>query len=245
MAEGPQTIELRDGSHTTDPRLGRLPRWDVKNEEYPIRTLLRQMEVKVPRSYTWRVPIALDQGNEGACVGFAWTHELAARPAMVTGLDATFAREQVYWEAQRIDPWEGGSYPGASPNYEGTDVLSGAKVLHKAGYFLEYRWAMNLTDLLLAVGYRGPVVLGVNWYEGMFDTDSTGFIHASGYLAGGHAILAYGVSVPGKYIKLWNSWGPSWGEAGSCKISFDDAERLLGEFGEACIPVSRQWKGVR
>lgn len=244
MAEASETIELRGGFHATDPRLDRLPRWDVRNEDYLVRPLLRAMEVKIPRSYTWSVPITLDQGSEGACVGFGWTHELAARPVQVAGLTAAFAREKVYWEAQRIDPWDGGSYPGASPRYEGTDVLSGAKVLQAAGYFKEYRWATTLNDLILAVGYKGPVVLGVNWYEGMFDADSDGFIHASGNLAGGHCILAYGVSVKGKYVKLWNSWGPSWGVGGACKVSFEDTERLLGEFGEACIPSSRSFTGT-
>ena len=171
-------------------------------------------------------------------MGHAWAHELIARP-VVTLVDHTYARERIYWEAQKIDPWDGGAYPGAAPFYEGTAVLAGAKVCQALGHFAEYRWAFGLRDLILAVGYTGPVVLGINWYEGMFNPDVDGFIRPTGLIAGGHALLVHGVSVSGSYVKIHNSWGPSWGQNGGAKITFTDLERLLNEDGEACIPLRR------
>lgn len=232
-------IPLKGGHHTTDPRLDRLPRWDVRNEAYGIRALVSPAQAVAPRSYTWRCATFLDQGAEGACVGFSWTHELAARPVVQPGLTDQYARD-LYHAAQVIDPWPGGSYPGADPVYEGTDVLSAAKILQTRGMFSEYRWALDINDLILAVGYKGPAVLGVNWYEGMFYPDAEGYIHVSGQVAGGHAILCNGVNLPGRYFKLHNSWGQAWGVQGACRVSFADMERLLGEFGEACIPVGRR-----
>lgn len=236
--EPTQPIILRAGGVSYDRRLDRLPQWDQNNNKYPVRPLLTLAQVKRPRGYTWRVPVVLDQGNEGACVGFAWSHELAARPRVVADVTSGFARI-VYQDAQMIDPWPGGSYPGADPFYEGTSVLAGAKVLQGRGHFAEYRWATTMTELIGALGYEGPVVLGINWWTGMFTPDATGFLHPTGMIEGGHAILANRVSVREKFIGVHNSWGPGWGENGDAKIAFDDMEKLLVEDGEACVPVRR------
>ena len=92
--------KLRDGSQSGDIRLDRIIFFDERSRAYPIR---RMVAVKKPRSYTWRCKTYLDQGSEGACVGFGIAHELAARPSEVKGLTKKFAREAIYWEEQKID----------------------------------------------------------------------------------------------------------------------------------------------
>ena len=231
-----EQIQLRDGSTTNDKRLTRIKLFDEKSKEYPVRALV---DDKSLRSYTWSCGQFLDQGSDGACVGFSFAHELIARPVVVENIDNKFAKENIYWEAQKIDPWPGGSYPGADPTYEGTAVLAGVKVCKNLGYILEYRWAFSIEDLALAVGHVGPAVLGIPWYDGMFNVRSCGHIHVDGQLAGGHAILCNGVSIKNRTFTLHNSWGPSWGNNGTCKISWDELESLLNEDGEACIPVTR------
>lgn len=221
-------IKLRDGSTVEDPRLDRLPSFDPRSVSYPV---MATIEVSKPRSYTWRCDYYFDQGQEGACVGFSVAHELSARPVAVKGLGDDFARE-LYRAAQKVD-----EFPGE--NYSGTSVLAGIKTAQSMGYFGEYRWAFSLNDLVMAVGYKGPAVLGINWYEGMFRPDPAGFIHPSGNVAGGHAILCNGVDVKGKRFRLHNSWGTDWGVGGDCYLSFEDMERLLTESGDACIPVKR------
>lgn len=248
--------ELRDGTTTEDPRLDRLIQFDERSRQYPIRQLVAE---KRPRSYTWSVRDTwLDQGREGACVGFSLAHELVARPMNAERINARYARELIYWEAQKIDPWAGGAYPGAQPFYEGTSVLAGVKVCQALGHFTEYRWAFSLQDLVLGLGYKGPAVLGVWWWDGMWDTDNAGFIHPTGSRVGGHAILAYRVKLvpmtpgPGwsewtwgnidrdrSYIALWNSWGPDWGVNGTAKVTLTEMGQLLADDGEAAIPVGR------
>lgn len=230
---------LRDNSYTFDRKLGRLIEADARSiVEYPIRSLLSPRQLNTPRSYTWSVSISLDQGNSGSCVGHAIAHELAARPVVVSGMTSKFAVESIYWEAQKIDPWPGGSYPGAEPDiYEGTSVLAGMKVAKSLGFYSEYRWALDESDLRISVGYKGPAVIGVNWYDGMLDTDKDGFIHLDGAIVGGHCVLVNGVNIPGKYYKIKNSWSSRWGLDGNCKISFEDMDFLLNTDGEAAIPV--------
>lgn len=217
---------------TADHPLGRRVEFDDRSRSFPIRSLLEQRGATKPRSYTWRVPVSLDQGSEGACVGFGWAHELAARPVVVHGVTNTLALH-LYDRAKQLDEWPG-------EDYDGTSVLAGAKTVEEAGFMDEYRWAFGLEDLRLAIGYHGPAVLGINWYDGMFTPDGDGRIRPTGNLAGGHCILAYAVSERLKLVKLWNSWGPKWWAGGSwCYLTFDDLEKLLNEQGEACVPVHR------
>ncbi|HEU4542995.1 MAG TPA: C1 family peptidase [Jiangellaceae bacterium] len=206
--------------------LGRLPQPDARNLNYPIRTLL---PTRQPRSYTWRVGVNLDQGSEGACVGFGWAHELAARPVVVAEVSNQLGFD-LYREARRLDQWSG-------EDYEGTSVIAGAKTCLRRGHMSEYRWAFTEPDLALAVGYKGPVVLGLNWYSGMFWPDYDGFLQPTGRLEGGHCILAYSINVKRGFYRLWNSWGHGWGDLGTAKITRDDMAGLLAEEGDACIPI--------
>ena len=235
-----EMINLKDGSKIEDPRFDRLIEFDEKSREFPIRTIL---EAKKPRSYTWRCTTNLDQGPDGACVGFGEGHGLLARPAEVKGIvDDRYAKRVLYWEAQKVDMWEGGSYPGARPFYEGTSVLAGMKVGKTLGWYDSYRWAFGIQDLILGVGYNGPAIIGTYWTEDMFDTDSKGYIHASGKVAGGHCTLVRAVSIKKKRLTIRNSWGKVWGNDGDCYISFDDMDKLLKMDGEAAFCLHRHRK---
>lgn len=228
------TITLRNGETVEDQRLDRLPQPDERNADYPITAV-------VPgtlKTKSWRLLQRLDQGQEGQCVSYAWHHEACATPAPRKAPSPEILRER-YHRMQEIDPWPGGEYAGASPNYSGTSVLAGAQVMQAAGYFSEYRWAFTVHDVLLALTHEGPVVLGVDWYEGMFTPDARGLIRISGNKAGGHAILARGCNLKTREIILRNSWGPNYGVKGDCRIGFDDLERLLADGGDACVPVNR------
>ena len=227
---------LRDGSVVEDIRLDRIEQFDERSRMFPIRTMVME---KPLRSYTWRCRAWLNQGAEGACVGFGVSHELAARPSEVPDLTDDYARRNIYWEAQKIDPWEGGAYPGASPFYEGTSVLAGVKIAKDLGWFDSYRWAFGLRDLQLGVGYNGPALMGLAWYEDMYYPDSKGYIHPTGKLAGGHCILCNAISVKLGRFTLHNSWGRHWGKEGECYITFDDMNKLLNQNGEAVFFLHR------
>lgn len=230
---------LRDGSTVEDIRLGRLIEFDETSRQYPIRELIRPTK---PATKLWTIPggsPVLDQGQEGACVGFGVTNELRFNPVPVPNLDAHFAHNVIYWGAQRIDQWPGGSYPGATPIYEGTSVLAGIKMAAKLGYYHEYRWAFGEADLALALSYQGPAVLGLTWFNDMFNPDASGFLIPTGGVAGGHCILCIGINAEDGYYTVYNSWGPTWGQGGTARIHRDAMATLLANQGEACIPLSR------
>lgn len=230
---------LRDNSTASDPRLGRLPQFDERSRSFNVRSLFAAAQV--PRSYTWACTTNLDQGADGACVGFSWAHELAARPYARPASNTL--GHAIYHSAQKLDEWEGGSYPGASPIYEGSSVLAGAKAAQSMGHISTYRWAFTVDDALTVISRHGPAVIGIWWWTGMFDTDSKGFIHPTGQREGGHAILVRGVNVKARTVLLHNSWGASWGGTkwgpGTALLSWEDFGFLLQDGGECCVPVLR------
>lgn len=196
----------------------------------------------------WKPGPQLDQGQEGACVGFSWTQELFTSPIRVPlqpfhAPDAFAAG--LYHRARQLD-----DFPGE--DYEGTSVLAGAKVITEHGWMSEYRWAFGIDDVIQALLYSGPVVLGIPWFDDMFTPDLYGELHKGGGLAGGHAILANGYH-GGKQvhpssgrparpmIHLQNSWGPAWGQDGGAWIDTAALSELLHDDGEACVPMARHY----
>lgn len=239
-----QEIVLKDGSITHDPRLDRIRQFDERSRSFGIAPMLAEQGHTKPRSYSWACDVVLDQGREGACVGFSIAQELRAKPKVVPNVDGSMAM-RLYHAAQKIDPWAGGAYPGASPVYHGTSVLAGIKAAQAEGFFPEYRWAFGVADLALAVSYTGPAVLGIDWYSGMYrplgfrNEVPRKWITRSGSIVGGHAILCVGYNVKINSFLLHNSWGKSWGIDGRAWITYEDMDLLLRAGGEAVIPVKR------
>jgi hypothetical protein len=255
-APATDAIVLAGGFRTVDRRLDRVPEFDERSRDFPMRELLEDagdyagglgfaspLKTYKPRSYTWSVDATFDQGAEGACVGFGWGHELVARPVVVPGVDREFCR-WIYRTAKKYDPWAGESY-------EGTSVLAGAKVIQSRppkmaegrGLMSEYRWIFgDMDELVRTLGYFGPVVAGTWWTEGMFDPAPDGLIRPTGAKAGGHCYLLTGVNLRTDRFRLVNSWGTSWGANGHAWISIEDFHRLVLDEGELCVPVRRsQW----
>lgn len=239
----PEPIQLRGGHTTLDPNLDRLPQFDERSKEFTVRAKLDELGLRHPRSYSWR-HVQLDQGNEGACVGFGTTMEAAARPVPVFGdpvrkppnIKATNdIAHSVYLRAKELD-----EYPGE--NYEGTSVLAGMKACVEHGWFGEYRWATGagvpaaVDDIILSVGYLGPVIMGTDWYEDMYEAvGDEGYLDATGQKVGGHCYLFTRYST-----KLDALWTPnSWGGHGQGWVRRSDVELLMGSGGEACIPMQR------
>lgn len=220
-------IQLRGAQLTSDPRLDRVQQWDARSRDYPVRALLR--DVRKPRTRRWPVRPKLDQGREGACVGFGWTHWWAAAPREHRTVREGTA-QAVYRRAQQLDEWAG-------EQYEGTSVLAGAKAASELGWVKEYRWAFGLDDVLLALSHHGPVVMGTVWLDGMYEPDARGRLHVTGSEVGGHCWLARGLDTRRRLVLARNSWGADWGRGGDFLITWDDLELLLHRGGEACVPV--------
>lgn len=220
------------------------PSFDHRSKNFGIDALIPQ---NIRRDRLWTVGPILDQGREGACVGFGWTAEALSTPVAVK-LDQMAADVpkdpnqfalSVYHRAQILD-----DQPGE--NYSGTSVLAGAKTLVEFGLLREYRWAFTIDDVINAIIHRGPVVLGIEWHQGMYQAPG-GMLEVSGPVVGGHCITAVGYRTAAssafkeESIILQNSWGTVWGANGLAEIRAKDVAQLLANGGEACIPFKRSY----
>lgn len=219
-------------------KLGCKPEYDARSRNFSVDKLTTG---KKPRSYTWRLNTILDQGSQGSCVGHGWAHELLARPAEAKGINHDKAIS-IYYNAQRLDRWEGGEYPGASSRNEGTSVLAGAKATMITGLIGGYYWAFTFSDFILALSRRGPAVVGTDWRHNMSYPDASGVIHATGAVEGGHCYLVYGINTRTEMLLIANSWGTGWADNGRATISFADMQMLLADGGVACFADRRRVK---
>lgn len=236
-------------------RLGRHIHHDARSAAYPF-TARPEAEAIIQSRGPWprRIEV-LDQGNLGSCTGNAgagWVGtdntdragiaEVGSALAFARGYSPTPPSGPVneawavdlYSAATEIDPWPD-SYP---PDDTGSDGVSVATVLKTWGLVAEYTHAFGgLLDVLTAL-QSGPVMLGCNWYDSMFDPSPAGelVIGADAYVAGGHEFLLDGeLDVDLQRVWMTNSWGPGWGQAGRAWLSYGTVERLLAEDGDATI----------
>lgn len=227
--------------------LGRRHAPDPRDENYLLSTLLDQKgssALQTPKpieegghASQWRGLLNyyddsqyfFDQGDTPECVEYAWHHfmvdgPIKRRPAPVWPFGT------LYNAAQLVDEWPG-------EDYEGTSVRAGAKVLQSWGLISNYYWAFDADTVARAILNRGPVVIGINWYEDMFEPNEEGILSVSGVLAGGHALEVDGVSLVTGLAKIKNSWNTSWGLGGTAYLSLEDLDRLIKEDGEACMAI--------
>jgi hypothetical protein len=219
----------------TEYALGRLHIPDARDRRYPMETLIAAAPSRSHRYWNagWRGDqnrVVDPDGQVRAkpwCVSFSVLHLLEAMGR--AGTPDSWDPRWLYHEAQKVDQWEG-------ENYDGTSVRAGLDVLRREGVIAEYRWTWTLDTLLAAVIDHGPVVVGTNWYDGMFTPDADGFIWPTGRVAGGHAYMVSGGNLNLEFARIDNSWGP-WGDRGRAKMTFEVLARLLAEQGEAATVV--------
>jgi hypothetical protein len=259
-------FQLKDGSHVADIKLDRLVQFDERSRNYGVMNVVGDSEVTL-NSRLWALPHAymVNQGQEGACVSGGFGHDSIAAPYQTSQLTMDWLREFVYFEAQREDPWPGGAYPGASPQYEGTSVLTGAKVMSDYGFFKSYHWAFSIDEMVTALMTLGTVVLGLNWNEGQMYPDAQAVMTYTGKNLGGHCVCCRGLLVPNKSGNItasksgWfgdrkfseplavitQSWGLDYGHQGEVYMPLSELERALKDDGECCVPTERQRVDVR
>jgi len=210
-----------------DRRLGRLVKEDPRDREYPVRMLFPRRKTKLTKR-VWDDSVwSGDQGQTPECVGYGTVHFLEAGPVLQNPPHPCLNPHRLYQEAQKVD--------GFPLPHDGTTVRAAMKVLKGQGYASAYHWATTLSQTIDTLLNLGPMVVGTNWYEGMFYPTKTGLLNLTGELAGGHCYLVMGVDTVKERFQIKNSWGMSWGLKGHAYIRFKDFARLLKEQGEAAI----------
>lgn len=203
---------------------------DDQDRSYPMRAAIAAVPLP-PFRYWPFFARPFDQGVTGTCVGHGGKNWMLSAPVMQTKRDGPPTPFDLYREACAVDEWT--QNDNGDLNF-GTSVRALFKVLQARGLVAEYRWASNMQDVIDFVLLHGPVVIGVNWYEGMLRPDASGYINLTGSVVGGHCVLVVGHNrTRGDFtiVNSWGDWGPKHGRA---LIRSADLQRLLfNEGGEA------------
>lgn len=208
--------------------LGRIRNHDPRSRAYP-----------APRSAAPLRPVAhrvygrvLDQGRIGMCV-------LAAAAGALNTAGLHRAGERTYTAAD-AEPWYEATtridtYPGQyPPDDTGTDATAAAKYLRSRGLIAAWSHVFTGAAGVRAALQLGPVLLGVTWHEGMWETDPEGYIHVTGAAVGGHETFLRADPCRG-YVVGRNSWGPTWGRGGDYRLSYPNLDALLADGGDATV----------
>ena len=189
------------------------------------------------------VPI-LDQGQEGACTGYA----LAAvadyllhtrRPQSETG---KVSANMLYAMARRYDEWPGEGYDGSSargamkgwfqhgvcseslwPSTNDTTVPMQERSADAIARPLGAYYRVDHSDLVAmhaAISEVGVLYATAQVHDGWGDVRADGVIRLRDAIIGAHAFALVGYDGDGFWLQ--NSWGEGWGAGGFGKISYAD-----------------------
>jgi len=214
-------------------RLGRHVKHDSRSLRFPFKA------GPVPlRDCRWSsvVTPVLDQGDVGCCTGNATVAALLCNPFFLTFDNeriATLSEElalKIYTRATQTDGFDG-EYPLQDTGSDGLDV---AKAAVEFGYINGYSHAFGLNDALAALQF-GPVIVGVNWYEGFDAPDALGQMDKAGNARGGHEVCIDQIDVQNKRVWIRNSWGREWACQGRAFWTWDTFGQLLDEQGDVTV----------
>ncbi|MBS1705483.1 MAG: N-acetylmuramoyl-L-alanine amidase [Armatimonadetes bacterium] len=190
------------------------------------------------------VPI-LDQGQEGACTGFGLATVANYLFRQLNPKTAKCASPRMLYEmAKRYDEWAGEAY-------EGSSARGAMKGWNKHGICDEAKWPYSSTSqhesltpdrakaaaenpmgayfrvdhkdivaMHAAIAEVGILYATATVHSGWQRVGSDGIIPRDTKIIGGHAFAIVGYDEQGFWIQ--NSWGPTWGKEGFCRIGYDD-----------------------
>jgi hypothetical protein len=217
--------------------LGRKKEHDPRSRNFRVMQLSRN---ETPNVVFWEhFGVVLNQKNLGACTGFAGTHCLMTAPFRKRERTLySFFAKNLYSQATELDQWEG-TWP---PDDTGSSGLAVMKAMQARGYIKQYIWGFGIDDLDQGLA-NGPMMVGTDWHESMFDPDQNGLVTVSGSAVGGHEYLCLGRE--NDYYHFLNSWSRYWGvpskaahtSGGSFWMQRGDFARLLENGGDCVQPV--------
>jgi hypothetical protein len=215
--------------------LGRKVQHDPQSRRFAVTTT--PTELRTVR-HTHYGPV-LDQGNLGACTGYAITQWLNCHPAHKPRSRALQGDKAVslYSRATQVDPWDGWYNPATGVEDTGSSGLAVCKAAQEAGLIGGYRWIFGGVAQLAAALQDGPVLAGTVWLDGMFAPSLAGWLNVSGSPVGGHEYVIVGYNRPSRYFTMLNSWGEGWGRGGFARIREDKMQTLLDAQGDLTVPV--------
>lgn len=204
-------------------QFGRLPS-PPDPRDYKLAAYEKHLKLEGSRAWPF-LSEPLDQGSTPHCVGFGGADfgiNLPIQDAYTNDDGHAF-----YYKCKVVD-----GEPGAE---NGSYVRSIAKVLQAEGRITNYAFAANTDEITTWLLTQGPLIVGIQWMNGMFNPDAKNIIHPTGGIAGGHCVVLNEKTEDNLY-HIQNSWD-GWGVNGGAYISIADFGKLFAIDGEAMAAV--------
>jgi hypothetical protein len=208
-------------------RLGRHLNHDPRSLAY------RVGRTAEPKTVRWerRIPI-LDQGNLGACTGFATVGVLGTEPfysSLPIWADTvpSALAKLIYSDATKIDPFDG----AWEPDDTGSDGLSVAKVATTRALISGYQHITSIGEAHAAI-QAGPFIVGSLWMSDMDSPTSEGIVTVGGQPRGGHEYECLGYDAARDLWEFANSWSIDFGDQGRFRMDTASLTWLLGQQGD-------------
>jgi len=221
----------------SDSRLHRGRRLDVslREDERDWSFASRYPEQPVARDIEHKTLVRLDQGRQGACVGFGRAHGYATEPGaqLTTERIARF----FYEGAKRHDSRPGEDYEGTTPN-------GLYKFLRSLGLIRAWYRIRTWDEFAVAI-QKGGVDLAAPWREGCFDPGRGGIIRYTGKVRGGHFVHINGIAYSEGLVSIVQSWGRDHGQDGIVLLPIDDLKAMMRDGGMLYAVEENDISGLR
>lgn len=180
------------------------------------------------------VGLPLNQGDVGSCTGNALVGARNSAPDYEPG-DRPLTEADALAIYETETRMEGQPYPPSDPGGSGLMVCKAGIMM---GLITDYRHAFGIQHALEALVLH-PVMIGSGWYSSFDETDADGLIEIApgAELRGGHEYVLNQIVAKDQLVFGWNSWGGNYGLGGRFGMTFALLARLLGEGGDATVPL--------
>lgn len=220
------------------PLLGRNVNFDSRSRAYAVQPVAAT--VRSVRHTAW-IGI-LDQGQVGACTGFASVACAYREPFVPGPTSQPFAADNAgglsWYRRNTAEDGFAGTY---EPEDTGSDGLTASKVAVETGQASGYQAALDLDSSLLAL-MATPGITGIPWFNSMFNPETGGLlsVDVTSGQAGGHELCVDEIVAaddPGNGTGVMlvggpNSWGTSWGAGGRWYLRASDWWELRKRDGD-------------
>lgn len=219
--------------------------------DYKVSDYLVKAVTQLPAiiDYTNKMQAVRDQGNKGACVGFAfsaikeyqekidvesnlimspdWIY--LQRPEDISGMEPRDALKILIDSGDCLED----SLPYDQTKDWGIAEDIKAELKEEAYNFraLAYTRIWSLIELKQYLYEKGPCYISVPVYDSFFDTGKNGIVPdpdiSKEFLNGYHALCVVGYDDSANKIKFKNSWTEDWGNGGYGYLSYDFINNLV------------------
>lgn len=246
--------------------LGCKPDTKKDQKSFLLHPLMSSMALIAPRSdLRADMPKVRDQGQAGACTGFALTGLFMFLAKKLFGEDYLASALAVYYDERAIE--------GNTDQDAGAEIADGITVLLQNGAGPETLWPYNIRNLtakppadyynaakkdLALHSYRVdntdgtsiraaltlglPVIIGFTVYPEMEGLNPTDYLlpmpNPGEEPIGGHAVVICGHDDTRKVYTVQNQWGTDWGNEGFYEMPYDYVHN--GDLTQDCHVVDQE-----